>query len=181
MKNNTKKRIVLIICYILNMILPILLLTYVKSKDKYMDEYGYKNSNDSFILAIVLLIGYVLIKRYCKKVGKSRYLYEPFFLLVVVGLGSCVETIESKLAGFVVLMILFLKITTLILETKTYNSKKDERQQRRIDHYEWKLDKDIQEATFKVETAYTHEEERTAQMNLERAKLRKEQYYRYKQ
>lgn len=87
------------------------------------------------------------------------YTNESLFIRVLLTI-ICIITILSK-------------AFTLIYETKEYRANADEREELRLEY-------DVECATLLVEKARSGEELRQAEMKLERAKLKREQYYRNK-
>lgn len=143
---------------------------------------------------LAVYIAYGIVMSACKLKGKSRYIYE---LLLFIGYGIdayyCIyreyacrveyKELEGSIWKFVLccslmLICIIYNIFRIIITTKLYNTQKNERAATKKWAHETSLDSAVESAAERVERATTYDERVRAEAALERAKSRRDSYYR---
>lgn len=157
-----------IICFIMSM---------------YFEYYGF---------AYVYIV-YAIARCICKSKGKSRYIYEA---MLFIGYGvdayyctykkgtyflECYEINEKKwmliLCIILILVCIISNIIRIVITTKLYNSQSGKRAERRRIVHERSLNFAVEDAANRIERATTYDERVRAEAALEKAKTRRDNYY----
>lgn len=176
MKKNTLYQI----CKIANWALPIIFLMYLT--DGFTDV-NYDTSKG--LCGSIILIAYFVfvITRFRGKDTRSRWTYQIWIFLgyalaiyIVLKPESVIQIALFEKIIIVLFSILAIlsKSVSMIFETNEYKMNADIR-------YENLLDEEVEFATYEYERAETIKDKKRAEMELERAKLARERYYRNKE